>query len=244
MLIAVFLASLVGSLHCAGMCGGLVAFTCGSSQRPWLAQVTYHVGRLLAYLSLGALAGWAGSSLDQAGHLLGVQHTAALLSGLLMIVWALAALYLVGKRARAPRVKLKQVRTSAKLPIITQLLTRVLSRVHALPSPTRGAVLGASSGLLPCGWLYAFVVTSAGQADLLRGALVMAAFWAGSVPILVGMGSLVSLLSARARRHIPALSAIVLLVLGLGNIVMRSDVVGPAVPTTPTDTPSSATHCH
>ena len=60
----VLMASLVGSVHCAGMCGGFVCFYAGagvndaSSPRPSLlhAHALYNIGRLLSYLILGALA--------------------------------------------------------------------------------------------------------------------------------------------------------------------------------------------
>ena len=56
----------VGSLHCAGMCGPLVAAYAGmpGSDTPWrrraLAHGAYSIGRLLAYLALGGLAAGLG----------------------------------------------------------------------------------------------------------------------------------------------------------------------------------------
>ena len=59
---AVLLASLAGSLHCAAMCGGfaVVAATAGGRGRVG-GQVAYSFGRLLAYATLGAMAGLVGS---------------------------------------------------------------------------------------------------------------------------------------------------------------------------------------
>ena len=45
----------LGSWHCAGMCGPLVA-ALSSKQRIWL----YHLGRGVSYTLAGALAGWVG----------------------------------------------------------------------------------------------------------------------------------------------------------------------------------------
>src|SRR5690606_18807129 len=59
----------------------------------------------------------------------------------------------------------------------------------------RAALLGVSTGLLPCGWLYAFALSAAATGSARDGALVMAAFWLGSVPALVGVGAIVARLS-------------------------------------------------
>lgn len=233
---------MLGSLHCVGMCGGIVGFACGSSQRPALTHATYHAGRLLAYLCLGAAAGWAGSSMDGAGELLGLQHAAALLSGATMVgwgVWTLLKVKLEPKQFVALRVK-------PSSPGQRGMVSRAYARLYQLPGPTRALLLGASSGLLPCGWLYAFVASAAGQADIARGSLLMAAFWAGSLPALVGAGSVVQLVGSRLRRHLPLVTALVLVTLGLGNIVARSNVAPPWVHdgVSPSSTPSHDCHAH
>ena len=61
---AVFGASLVGSLHCAGMCGGFVACLCGGPSKVGSAHLAYHAGRGVGYLTLGALAGLLGATLQ------------------------------------------------------------------------------------------------------------------------------------------------------------------------------------
>ena len=68
---AILLVSLVGSPHCAGMCGPFIAFCVGtekqSPSRHAAVQGAYHGGRLLSYLLLGVVAGLLG-----VGDLLGV----------------------------------------------------------------------------------------------------------------------------------------------------------------------------
>ncbi|HSL52590.1 MAG TPA: sulfite exporter TauE/SafE family protein, partial [Candidatus Deferrimicrobiaceae bacterium] len=82
-------ASLLGSAHCAGMCGGFVGFytgtTPGGRRRPLLlAHLAYNGGRLGVYAALGAAAGALGAALDTTGGvLLGIQRTAAIVSGVL-----------------------------------------------------------------------------------------------------------------------------------------------------------------
>lgn len=214
--LTVFVASLLGSVHCAFMCGGLVSFTCGTSQRPVVDQMGYHVARFCAYTGLGAVAGYIGHTLNQSAVVLGVQNAAAWFAGVFMLSWALWRLLpsLRFKR-RSDVVMLNTKRTSSRS-------STWFAWLQGSPNGVRGALLGLTTALLPCGWLYAFLATATGQGSAWGGAAVMAAFALGSVPILLGVGGIVRKLSDKARQLMPQLSAIVLLVLGLTTIVMRA----------------------
>jgi len=205
-------ASLLGSLHCAGMCGPFVVFYAGSGEggtsRRWLAHGLYNGGRLLTYLSLGVVAGVLGAGLDRAGTLLSLSRLAALVAGVVMIAWGLSRLLeLVG-------VNLQRLRT-LRVPLISRVVA-ALRRGLAQRSPAaRALILGVSSGLLPCGFLWAFVVMAAGTASPLNGAAVMLAFWLGTVPVLLGIGLGVARLSRLLGRFVPALTACALVVVGV-----------------------------
>ncbi|MBM4362877.1 MAG: sulfite exporter TauE/SafE family protein, partial [Deltaproteobacteria bacterium] len=59
LLVSVFVASLAGSLHCVGMCGGLTAFAVGAREKSGpgeraRALVGYHLTRGAGYAVLGA----------------------------------------------------------------------------------------------------------------------------------------------------------------------------------------------
>ena len=63
-LAAIFMVSLLGGVHCAGMCGGIVAALSPRGPRAngaWRIAAGYHVGRITTYMSAGAIAGAAGS---------------------------------------------------------------------------------------------------------------------------------------------------------------------------------------
>jgi sulfite exporter TauE/SafE len=85
------------------------------------------------------------------------------------------------------------------------------------------------SGFLPCGWLWAFVVTAAGTGSAMKGAAVMTAFWAGTVPALLAVGLGAQLVSAPLRRHAPAVTAVLLVCLGLYAILGRPASVDAAI---------------
>jgi sulfite exporter TauE/SafE len=91
----------------------------------------------------------------------------------------------------------------------------------ALRPVPRALSIGLLTALLPCGWLYLFAVVAAGTASPWRGAAVMAAFWLGSVPILVALGIGVQALAGTLGRRLPLVSAVVILLLGVSTLVLR-----------------------
>lgn len=222
--LAVAGASLMGSVHCAAMCGGLVSFATGTSAQPGVARTLYHSSRLLAYTSLGAIAGFAGYTLNQTFDLAGFQNAAGVVAGLSMIAWALARTVTLRKR----RVPLSNEQASGQTVALSSRAPKAsrtsqwLAWLYGLPSSARAALLGVTSAVLPCGWLYTFVVAAAGQGNALGGAAVMAAFWLGTVPMLLGVGGAVEFLRQHALRGLPHLGTAVLLLLGLSTVFVRS----------------------
>lgn len=201
---AVLLASLLGSLHCAAMCGGLVAAYAGT-QGSAATHAAYNLGRLAAYVLLGLAAGALGGAFSHTAALAGVQQGAALLSGLLLSAWGAHAMLVALGCLRPLR---------APAPLVRAFGT-ALARARSLPALGRAAAAGLLSALLPCGWLWAFVATAAGAGRPGAGAAVMATFWLGTVPVLVGLGAAASRLAGPMRRRLPVLSAAVVLALGL-----------------------------
>jgi len=214
-------ASLAGSLHCAGMCGGFVAFYAGGdASRRWggaLGHVAYNGGRLLSYLLLGAVAGLVGAAVDLAGALGGLERAAALGAGALMVVWGGLALL------RALDVRFP----TAPVPgIVRRACVRVQRSSLDRPPVVRALLLGLFSTLLPCGWLYAFAVLAAGTASPWQGMAVLAAFWVGTVPTMAGLGLSLRLVGQRARRRMPVVTAAALLLLGLLWLAGRAGLPG------------------
>jgi len=213
----IFLASLLGSFHCAGMCGAFVAVATGDAslgRRGHAAlQIAYHLGRLVTYVALGAAAGEAGRLVDIAGALAGIRPIAAIVAGATMAWFGVVLLLRSGGWSGA-RIKLP----AAWLQTISTLHRRAMKQ----PPLTRAAMIGLFTTLLPCGWLYAFVVCAAGAAHPARGALVMTAFWVGTLPILVAVGASARLAMGPLARKIPALTAIVLIVVAVHTLVNRT----------------------
>ena len=210
---AVLVTSLVGSLHCAGMCGVFVAMAVGAGERGsrLRLQVLYHGGRLVGYITLGVIAGAVGQAVDLGAHTAGLHHTAAIVAAAMVLLIGIAtALKELGVRLpRAPRFALAQ--------LAFEKGARISQRVSA---PGRALVIGLLTALLPCGWLYAFALVAAGTASPLFGGMVMMTFWIGTVPILAAVGQGAG--SLRARLGPKARMAAALLVAALGaGILLR-----------------------
>ncbi len=226
LVLAVLVASLLGSLHCAGMCGGLVTVYAGADATRGLARgrahLFYNAGRLVTYVLLGAAAGGIGAALDLAGSLGGLQRVAIPVAGVLILAWGLWSLLQV-LGLKLPRVPLPRV--------LQRTLGRGMASVTERPPVVRAAAIGLLTGFLPCGWLYAFVITAAGTGHALAGAAVMAVFWLGTLPMMVAVGVGIQALAGPLRRHVPALCAVFLMIIGLLTVMGRLHVPKmPAIP--------------
>lgn len=214
-------AALVGSVHCIGMCGGLVAVStqgATTAQQRLATQIGYQGARLASYSTLGVSAGMLGSALDLAGRAAGLGKAAAVVSGLTMMLWGTWAMLEAGG-----------VGLSRKLPTIQILpaaARRWLGHAQRQSPLGRAVLLGGASALLPCGFLYTFALAAAGTGSPWAGALVMGSLWLGSLPALLGFGLAIGGALSRLRRHVPLFSAIA--VFGLGLFTLNNRINLPA----------------
>jgi sulfite exporter TauE/SafE len=218
--LSVLVASLLGSLHCAGMCGGFVAFYAGDSGRR-AGHLAYNLGRLIAYATLGAVAGALGAALDLGGALLGIQRVAAVVAGAFIVLWG-TVLLVESLGQRVPRLHPPSWLQGS--------LLRGLRRIAGWRPVTRALATGLLTGGLPCGWLYAFVVTAAGTGSGIRGAALMIVFWLGTLPVMVSLGVGLRGLAGPLRRYVPAACATAMILVGLYAVAgrMSAALPGPA----------------
>ncbi|HVX41726.1 MAG TPA: sulfite exporter TauE/SafE family protein [Gemmatimonadaceae bacterium] len=210
LVLGVLAASLLGSVHCAAMCG---AFTClyappGRAAR-LASQLAYNVGRLVSYTLLGVVAGALGARMNVLGERAGVTHAAEVLAGSLMIAWA-AGVFAASLGVRIPVTLAPEW---AK-----RLLGNVLVAARERSERTRALLMGLVTTLLPCGWLYTFVVVAGGTGSAWRGAAVMFAFWLGTVPVLLTVGVAAPRLLRPFARRLPLVSAALVLTLGVLSV--------------------------
>lgn len=213
LLLTVFVASLVGSLHCAGMCGPFVAFAV--SRHPRLAsrgaielapQLAYHGGRLAMYAGLGGLAGLLGGALNQGGALAGIEHAAAIAAGATLVLIGVA-LCLQQFSLRLPGLRLPRA--------VRAVVDAGVRYAGGMRPVQRAGLIGLLTAILPCGWLYGFVVAAAGTGGAAAGAALMTAFWAGTVPVLAGLGATVQGASRLLGARVQLVASVALVLLGV-----------------------------
>ena len=242
---AVLVASLLGSVHCAGMCTPFVCFYAGADARAsWWGHLAYNGGRLVSYLILGAIAGAVGAGIEQVGLGVGVSRAAASLAGMLMITWGVVQLLVV---------------LGVKVPTATppagaqRWMASRLRDVRDLAPTARALTVGLLTTLLPCGWLYAFVITAAGTGTVPDAMLLMTVFWVGTLPMMLAIGVGVRRLAGPLRDRLPVFSAMVLVAIGLyslsgaiqrspANVAMHARRMVPAslAPPAPAASPAAA----
>jgi sulfite exporter TauE/SafE len=214
---AVLVASLLGSTHCAGMCGAFVAFAVGSPMNGKPVSrarlnAAYNGGRLMTYAVVGGIAGMLGAALDLGGALLGVQKVAMGIAAGLMIGFGIVAV-LRHLGLRIPRMPLPGT------------LIRTARAGHAwafgLSPLARAGVVGLLTTLLPCGWLYAFVIIAAGTASPVWGPMVMLAFWLGTLPVMATIGLGIGSLAEPLRKRLPLVTSLVLIAAGVWTLFGR-----------------------
>jgi len=193
-----FVAGLVGSLHCIGMCGAF-AVACGGRARD---TILWHGGRMATYAILGALAGAFGSMIPGPGWV------GAVVGGIL-ITWFAASL-----AGLVPEPHLS-------IPGVKHLATNLARKTNMAAR----FGFGMATGLLPCGLVYATLAIPVAAGDPFVGALAMAAFGVGTAPALtaVAMGlRKVVMRDIRLRR----LLAAGIFVTVLWSIGVRTGLVG------------------
>lgn len=181
-----FILGLVGSLHCAGMCGPLaLALPAGGGGAGMflLGRAAYNLGRVVTYCLLGTIFGLLGHSFVLAG----IQRWASIGLGMLLLAGLM---------------------TSRRLALwapMTGLVARLKTAMAALlrdRSVFSLAALGLLNGLLPCGLVYVACAGAATTSSALSGAEYMAAFGLGTVPMLLAISLSGRLVPMNLRLHL------------------------------------------
>ncbi len=197
-LFAALLVGLAGSAHCIGMCGGIVGTLDSCLKiRPPAVRVVYHLiyslGRILSYAAAGAAVGVIGARLmswfpPERAHTLGM-----VLSGVFIILFGL---YVSGWWNGLTILEKQGGRLWQRIAPLTR-------RFLPIDRPHRAFALGMLWGWLPCGLVYSALAWAATTGGAVQGALLMAAFGIGTLPMLLMMGTAVAWLD-RLRGNLAA----------------------------------------
>ena len=205
----VFIAGVLGSSHCIGMCGPF-ALTIGSGAADWKAvlgrQMIYTFGRVFTYAVFGAVAGASGLYLHQKmPTLVNVAAVLAIVAGLFLLYQGLLAARVI--RRRHPN--------TAAVPC---LASEFFATFLKSPGHHNIFLTGLLTGMLPCGLVYGFVALAASSGDLVAGASLMIAFGLGTAPVMILTGCGSSLLGQTARKRVYRMAAWCVVLTGLISI--------------------------
>lgn len=204
--IAVFLIGLLGGVHCAGMCGGIVGALSQPGARARLPlHAAYNAGRIVSYVAAGAASGAIGSAGLLLDGVLPVQLALYVLANLMLVA---LGVYLTG----FTRVLAGPERAGAAL---WRHIRPLSARFVPATSVAQALPLGMLWGFLPCGMVYSVLATALVSGSALRGAALMLAFGLGTLPNLLAAGMLLGRLNSITRAR-PVRLACGLLVLGFG----------------------------
>ncbi|MGP5272371.1 sulfite exporter TauE/SafE family protein [Psychrobacter faecalis] len=177
LLVAALLMGFLGSPHCLGMCGGLVAAFSLSMKDVSPAKrraliATYHFGRLSSYAFLGLVAGLVGTTVLE--PLMTGNSMPRILLGL-VLVFVGATMLGAPFLAKLERVGMR----------FWQFLSPLRQKVFPLNTFPRALAAGLLWGFLPCGLVYGALLIAVVAHNPLGGAALMLVFGLGTVPMLV-----------------------------------------------------------
>ncbi len=196
-LTSAFLLGLFSTVHCIGMCGGIIGALSLSlpmeirNHKPRLLVfvTTYNIGRITSYTIAGLVAGALGSSM-QAGT--GLEQGHAILRTISIAMMVAIGIYLAGWFPQLAVVEKAGVPVWKKLEPIGRKLLPVASLPKAL-------AYGLIWGWLPCGLVYFVLIWTLTSGAAVTGALTMLAFGLGTLPTLLTAGFMTSWMTRFAR---------------------------------------------
>lgn len=219
------------SLHCIGMCGPLALALPVQHLALWqqrVAALSYNTGRIVTYSVLGLLFGMAGRTIYMAGF----QQWLSIITGIIMLVFIVQYYFL--RHAWQPK-------WSQKLnAFVQQLMIRLLNKERK----SSFLFLGMVNGLLPCGMVYVALASALNFSKVESGVLFMAAFGAGTLPLMILLSIIGNRLAFSVRRKIknavPYLMTIMAFILILRGMNLGIPYISPVLANAPAD----AINCH
>jgi hypothetical protein len=208
----------LGSGHCIGMCGPIVATLSLSSQakrKGFVFHLFYNTGRLTTYCIIGIIAGWLGSLLNTTEIFSMVSHFILLLTDFFIIAIGLTT---AGVFAKISIMRLE-------FPGAIQAMTRSVARLQKLPVALSAFPIGMIMGFLPCGFLYAIALGAAGRGSPVEGGLIMLVFGLGTLPSLFLFGSTVHWLTTKARREMLRWAGLMVVGMGCYNLYQHIKLI-------------------
>lgn len=218
-----FVLGMFTSIHCVAMCGGINLSQCLTYRQNhnekvrggWIwairPSLLYNGGRIISYTLLGGIIGGLGSVISFSGAAKGIIQ---IIASIFMVIMGLNMLnifpWLRRFNPRMPKALIN------KFPIGTKNNSPLY--------------IGMLNGLMPCGPLQAMQLYALSTGDPLKGAFSMFLFSIGTVPLMLGVGVLSTVLSHKFSRKIMSVGAVLVIILGISMFNSGLSLSGIAIP--------------
>jgi len=218
-LASAFILGLFSTVHCVGMCGGIIGALSLSlpddirqrRQRHVFFISLYNLGRILSYSFAGLVVGYIGAEAAAYTDMSGGPSILRYTGVVLMIA---IGLYLAGWLPQLSKVE----RIGVPLWKLLEPIGRKLVPVTTMP---RALLYGLVWGWLPCGMVYFVLVWALTSGSATQGALTMAAFGLGTLPSLLAAGLAVSSLKRFTQmKTVRQVVGVLVIAMATGSLLM------------------------
>lgn len=202
MLYTALLFGLISSFHCIGMCGPIAMMLPVDHKNPTkkAAQIlTYHLGRLTAYGTLGLLFGLVGKGL----YLAGMQQKISIIVGVFMILIVLI-----------PEKVFAKYNFSRPIYKVISNVKSSLGNQFKKKTPDAIFTIGLLNGFLPCGLVYAALFGALAMQNVGLGVSYMLLYGLGTIPLMSAVVYVANFLTIPFRNKIQKIIPIVTILIG------------------------------
>ncbi len=227
LMLTAFVMGIFGSVHCIGMCGGIIgslSMSLSTQIKPKPAPLfwyllNYNIGRIISYVFIGALIGLVSNFTIR--QLPNPHQTGMLISGIFLIVFGL---YI-------SQLWMGMSKIEQWVSPLWRFIQPFSQRYLPPETPAKALPLGMIWGWLPCGLVYSVLPIAYSSGSVQGATLVMLAFGLATMPMLMLLGN-----SAQFLKNKLQLKA-VRITLGGILIIWGLNQIFNFVPLMPTTTP-------
>ncbi len=203
MLYTAILFGLISSFHCVGMCGPIALMLPVGKSKPAkkvIQILTYHLGRITAYGTIGFVFGLLGKGF----YLAGIQQRLSIFIGIIIILIVLT-----------PESVFAQYNFSKPIYKLLSILKSKLGKQFRNSSFQSLFTIGLLNGFLPCGMVYVALFGAIATQSAGFGVLYMILFGIGTIPLMSTVIYLNNFITVSVRTKIRRIIPVVAVIIGL-----------------------------
>nr|NIQ15424.1 hypothetical protein [Candidatus Dadabacteria bacterium] len=168
----------------------------------------YNSGRLISYLSLGVLGGFLGSKfLDFNYSYISLAATVIISTFYMFFGYQL----LVHKTLHLNLVKFFNFN-----------YFKIANSISGKNKYAKSLTIGIINGLIPCGWVYIFLMGAISTKNIVLGATIMFFFWVGTLPALNFFPLIINRINNKMPNRYVAIAGVIIIMIGLSNILIHN----------------------